>query len=47
MNIPSLLQSANTQFDAKTPRERLLMVAAIAALLYFIVDASVMTKQRR
>ena len=47
MNIQSLLQSANTQFDAKTPRERLLMVAAIAALLYFIVDASVMTKQRR
>ena len=47
MNIQSLLQSANTQFDAKTPRERLLMFAAIAALLYFIVDASVMTKQRR
>lgn len=47
MKIQSLLQSASAQFDAKTPRERLLMVAAIGALLYFIVDASVMTPQRR
>lgn len=47
MKLSSLLQSANAKFDAKTPRERLLMVAAIGALLYFIVDASVMTQQRR
>ncbi len=47
MKLQSLLQSANAQFDAKAPRERLLMVAAIAALLYFIVDTSLMTPQRR
>lgn len=47
MKIPSLLQSAHTHFDAKSPRERLLMIAAIAALLYFIVDATVMTTQSR
>ena len=47
MKLQTLLQSADAQFSAKTPRERLLMVAAIAALLYFAVDASVMTPQRR
>ena len=47
MKLPSLLQSVHAQFDAKTPRERLLMVAAIAALLYFIVDASMLSRQRK
>ncbi len=47
MKLQTLLQSADAQFSAKTPREQLLMVAAIAALLYFAVDASVMTPQRR
>jgi MSHA biogenesis protein MshJ len=40
-----LLQSACVQFDRKTLRERLLMMAAISALLYLIVDASVLTPQ--
>ena len=47
MNLDSLLQSANAQFEAKTPRERLLLIAAIAALLYFIVDASLLTSQHK
>ena len=47
MKLPALLQSAIARFDAKTPREKLLMIAAIVALLYFIVDASLLTPQHR
>ncbi len=50
MKLPDLrplLQSACAQFDKKTPRERMLMVAAISALLAFIVDATVLTPQAR
>ena len=39
-DLSPLLQSANALFDAKTPRERLLMIAAIGALLYFVTDAA-------
>lgn len=46
-DIRALLQSACAQFDRKSPRERMLMVAAVSALLVFIVDASVLTPQAR
>lgn len=46
-DIRSLLQSTCAQFDRKTPRERMLMVAAFSALLYFIVDASVLAPQAK
>ena len=39
-DLSPLLQSANALFEAKTPRERLLMIAAIGALLYFVTDAA-------
>lgn len=47
MKLRPLFQSATAQFTAKTPRERLLMIAAIAALLYFIADALLLTPQHR
>lgn len=43
--LRSLLQSACVQFDRKTLRERLLMMAVSCALLYLIVDTSVLTPQ--
>ncbi len=50
MNRPEfsrLLQSACAEFERKTVRERLLMLFAAAALLYFIIDFSVLSPQDR
>ncbi len=50
MNLPDIrqwLQPACEQFENKTIRERLLMVFAAAALMYFIVDISVLTPQAK
>lgn len=47
LSLPPLLQNACAQFNAKTPRERLLMAAALAALMYFITDLSVLRPQLR
>jgi len=50
MNLPDIrqwLQPASAQFESKTVRERLLMVFAAAALMYFIVDISVLTPQAK
>ncbi len=50
MNLPDIrqwLQPACAQFESKTVRERLLMVFAAAALMYFIVDISVLTPQAK
>lgn len=47
LSLPPLLQTAGAQFNAKTPRERLLMAAALAALMYFITDASVLRPQHQ
>lgn len=41
-----LLQPACAQFENKTPRERLLALCALIALLYFVVDASVLMPQQ-
>ncbi len=46
-DLRQLLQPACARFEKKTPRERLLMLAAVAALLYFVVDASVLTPQQK
>lgn len=46
-DLRSLLQPACAQFDKKTQRERLLMLTAVGALLYFITDASMLTPQQR
>jgi MSHA biogenesis protein MshJ len=50
MNLPDIrqwLQPACEQFESKTVRERLLMVFAAAALMYFIVDISLLTPQAK
>lgn len=45
--LPGMLRLATMRFDAKTPRERLLIIAAIAALLYFVIDALLLRPQQR
>ena len=50
MKLPSLsplLQPLCTRFDARTPRERLLMIAAFGALLYFVTDAMLLRPQQQ
>ncbi len=50
MKLPSirpLLQIASARYEAQSPRERLLMIAALGALLYFVMDAAVLTPQLR
>ncbi len=49
MKLPDLrllLQPVRAQFEKKTPRERMLMLAAVTALLYFVVDATVLAPQQ-
>lgn len=46
-DIHALLQPACAQFEKKTLRERLLMLAAGAALLYFAIDFSVLSPQNK
>jgi MSHA biogenesis protein MshJ len=45
--LPGMLRLATMRFDAKTPRERLLMIVALAALLYFVIDALLLRPQQR
>lgn len=45
--ILPVLQSASARFEAQSPRERLLMIAAFGALFYFVADAAVLTPQLR
>ncbi len=54
MKLPSLspllqplLQPLCTSFDARTARERLLMIAAVGALLYFATDAMLLRPQQQ
>lgn len=46
-NLCRLLQPAFAQFERKTVRERLLMLFAAAALLYFVTDFSVLSPQQQ
>ncbi len=43
----SMLQAAATGFDAKSLRERILLLIALTALLYFIVDTTWLTPQKK
>ncbi len=45
--LQPLLQPLCSSFDARAPRERLLMVAAVGALLYFVADATLLRPQQQ
>jgi MSHA biogenesis protein MshJ len=47
LSFGSALQAAAIGFESKSLRERLLLMIAIAALLYFIADASWLTPQKK